>query len=63
MIEKKFMPEFLEMAETIFAVGNGYLGMRGCFEERSPVINNWTYVNGFYETWPIIYGEEAYGFA
>ena len=63
MVEKNFSPQFLEMAETIFAVGNGYLGMRGGFEERSPVINNGTYVNGFYETWPIIYGEDAYGFA
>ena len=63
MVEKQFTPEFLEMTETIFATGNGYLGMRGCFEERSPVVNNGSYINGFYETWPIVYGEEAYGFA
>jgi hypothetical protein len=24
---------------------------------------NGTFVNGFHETWPIVYGEEAYGFA
>lgn len=63
LVEKQYSPEFLEMTETIFAVGNGYLGMRGCFEEGTPVRNNGTYVNGFYDTWPIVYGEDAYGFA
>ena len=63
LIEKQYSPEFLEMTETIFAVANGYLGMRGCFEEGAPVGNNGTYINGFYDTWPIVYGEDAYGFA
>ena len=27
------------------------------------MVHNGTYVNGFHETWPIVYGEEAYGFA
>jgi hypothetical protein len=63
IVEKQYSPEFLEMTETIFAVGNGYLGMRGCFEEGTPVCNNGTYVNGFYDTWPIVYGEDAFGFA
>ncbi len=63
LVEKQYSPEFLEMTETIFAVGNGYLGMRGCFEEGTPVRNNGTYINGFYDTWPIVYGEDAFGFA
>ena len=63
IIEKDFHPPFLEMTETIFSMGNGYLGMRGCPEEGGPVIQNGTFVNGFYESWPIVYGEEAYGFA
>ena len=41
----------------------GYLGMRGAFEEGLPVFQSGTFINGFYETWPIVYGEEAYGFA
>lgn len=53
----------MEMTETIFAIGNGYLGMRGCVEEGVPAVQNGTFVNGFYESWPIVYGEEAYGFA
>jgi alpha,alpha-trehalose phosphorylase len=49
--------------ETIFAVANGYLGMRGCPEEGGPNAEDSTLINGFYETWPIVYGEDAYGFA
>jgi alpha,alpha-trehalose phosphorylase len=63
IVEKQYSPEFLEMTETIFAMGNGYFGMRGCSEEGTPVCNNGTYVNGFYDTWPIVYGEDAFGFA
>ncbi len=63
LIETKFSPKFAEMSETIFALSNGYLGMRGCFEEGAPVVNDGTYINGFYEEWPIVYGEEAYGYA
>jgi hypothetical protein len=33
VIEKRFCPEFLPQLETILALGNGYLGMRGCPEE------------------------------
>src|ERR1700752_750808 len=63
VIEKKFHPEFLAQLETMLALGNGYLGMRGCPEEGGPTIENGTFINGFYETRPIVYGEEAYGFA
>src|SRR5262249_45361584 len=63
VIEKTFHPEFLAQAETMLALGNGYLGMRGCPEEGGPNAENVTLINGFYETWSIIYGEEAYGFA
>lgn len=63
MIHRRFEPHFLAQNETIFAIGNGYLGIRGTFEEGTPVYQSGTFVNGFYESWPIVYGEEAYGFA
>jgi alpha,alpha-trehalose phosphorylase len=63
VIEKAFHPEFLAQFETMLALGNGYLGMRGCPEEGGPTAENGTFINGFYETRPIVYGEEAYGFA
>jgi alpha,alpha-trehalose phosphorylase len=62
IIEKGFHPEFLAQLETMLAVGNGYLGIRGCPEEGGPNAENGTFINGFYESRPIIYGEEAYGF-
>ena len=38
----------------MLALGNGYFGMRGCPEEGGPNAENGTYINGFYETWPIL---------
>jgi alpha,alpha-trehalose phosphorylase len=63
VVERGFHPEYLAQLETILALGNGYLGMRGCPEEGGPNVENSTLINGFYETRPIVYGEEAYGFA
>ena len=63
VIEKGFHPEFLAQFETMLALGNGYLGVRGCPEEGGPNAENGTFINGFYETRPIVYGEDAYGFA
>jgi alpha,alpha-trehalose phosphorylase len=63
IVERRFYPRFLPQMETIFATSNGYLGIRGTFEEGIPRFEYGTYMNGFYETWPIVYGEEAFGFA
>jgi len=49
-------------ARTLFALGNGHLGLRGSLEEDANVADQ-SFVNGFYETWPISYPEDAYGFA
>src|SRR6516165_10841435 len=63
IVEKRFHPEFRAQLETMLALGNGYLGMRGCPEEGGPNVENATLINGFYETRPIVYAEDAYGFA
>jgi alpha,alpha-trehalose phosphorylase len=63
MVEKQFMPDLLQQGETMFALGNGYLGMRGTFEEGGPIGQNGTYINGFYEAWEILHPEKAYGLA
>ena len=63
MVEKRFYPELLPQTETFFALANGYIGMRGSFDEGRPCHDPGTFVNGLYESWPIIYGEEAFGFA
>ncbi|MGH7884606.1 MAG: glycoside hydrolase family 65 protein, partial [Thermodesulfobacteriota bacterium] len=63
IVETRFSPKFLPQTETIFSTSNGYLGIRGVFEEGQPVHQNGIFINGFYETWPITYVEEAFGFA
>jgi len=63
IIETAYYEPFLAQTETIFAIGNGYLGMRGNHVEGRPSFQNGTFINGFHETWPIVYGEKAYGFA
>ena len=62
LVEKRFFPRFLAQMETLFALSNGYLGMRATPEEGAPLHESGTYMNGFYESWPIAYAEEAYGF-
>lgn len=63
VIEQRFHPEFLAQLETMMALGNGYLGMRGCPEEGGPAAENSTLINGFYEARAIVYPEDAFGFA
>jgi alpha,alpha-trehalose phosphorylase len=53
----------LGVTETLFSVGNGYLGMRGNVTEGRDSHTHGTFVNGFHETWPIHHAEEAFGFA
>jgi len=63
LVEKEYDPRRLAQFETLFTTANGYLGVRGAFEEGEPVYQNATLINGFHETWPIVYGEQAFGFA
>jgi alpha,alpha-trehalose phosphorylase len=58
----RFTPEFVSQVETIGALSNGYLGMRGSHEEGRPVGEPGTFLNGLFEFRPIEYGEHAYGF-
>ncbi|MBA3273637.1 MAG: glycoside hydrolase family 65 protein, partial [Chthoniobacterales bacterium] len=62
-VERRFDPDFVAQSETTFSTANGYLGMRGAFQEGRPCFLHGTFINGFYETWPIPYGEKAFGFA
>ncbi|PFG43892.1 alpha,alpha-trehalose phosphorylase [Isoptericola jiangsuensis] len=63
LVEAEFSAEDLGVTETLFSVGNGYLGMRGNVEEGRESHSQGTFVNGFHETWPIRHAEDAYGFA
>ncbi len=63
IVEERFQPRFLHAHESVFAVANGYLGLRGNPEEGTPAREAGVALNGFYESWPIVYPEDAYGLA
>lgn len=61
--ENSFDPSLTGRNETLFSLANGNLGLRGTFDEGTPVFHSGTYINGFFEREAICYGERAYGFA
>lgn len=61
--ETAFDPTTIAHGETIFTVANGFLGLRGNLDEAYPAYQHGTFLNGFYETVPISYPEDAYGYA
>ncbi|HSP75025.1 MAG TPA: glycoside hydrolase family 65 protein, partial [Cryobacterium sp.] len=63
LVEKDFSGDDMGRTETLFAVGNGYLGLRGNVDEGRDGHAHGTFINGFHETWPIRHAEEAFGFA
>jgi alpha,alpha-trehalose phosphorylase len=52
----------LEKTESIFALSNGHIGLRGTLEEGEPRGLPGTYLNGFYEQHPLPYAEAGYGY-
>jgi alpha,alpha-trehalose phosphorylase len=52
----------LERTESVFALSNGHIGMRGSLEEGEPCGLPGTYLNGFYEQHPLPYAEGGYGY-
>ncbi|WP_342372820.1 glycosyl hydrolase family 65 protein [Propioniciclava soli] len=65
LVEREYRSDHdhLGWSETVFAVANGYLGMRGTPVEGRDAHTHGTFVNGFHETWPIRHAENAFGFA
>jgi alpha,alpha-trehalose phosphorylase len=63
LVERAYSNDDLGTTETLFAIGNGYLGMRANPEEGREAHSHGTYLNGFHETWPIMHAEDAFGFA
>lgn len=46
LIETRFDPTLLQSRETVFSIGNGYLGTRGSFEEGFSKDSPATFVHG-----------------
>jgi beta-phosphoglucomutase len=57
LTETQFDPEQLQSKETVFTIGNGYLGTRGSFEEGYPHALPATFIHGVYDDVPVVYTE------
>ena len=62
IIEPEFNFHILPQSESIFSLSNGYIGIRGNYEENQPLFRRGSYINGFYESGPINYGEKYHGY-
>jgi alpha,alpha-trehalose phosphorylase len=51
----------LAQSESVFALSNGHIGMRGNLDEGDPNGLAGTYLNGVHESRPLPYAESAYG--
>ena len=56
VIETKFDSE-QHHKETLFTIGNGYLGTRGTFEEGYPGSDPATFIHGVYDDVPVVQTE------
>ena len=53
--------DVLAQTESVFALSNGHLGLRGNLDEGEPASLPGTYLNAFYEERPLRYAETSYG--
>jgi alpha,alpha-trehalose phosphorylase len=53
--------DLLAQSESVFALANGHIGLRGNLDEGEPHGLPGTYLNAFYEVRPLPYAELAYG--
>jgi len=54
--------DLLPQSESLFALSNGHIGLRGNLDEGEPYGLPGTYLNSFYEQRPLPYAEAAYGY-
>ncbi|BBY26750.1 glycoside hydrolase family 65 protein [Mycolicibacterium sediminis] len=52
----------IAQSESVFALSNGHVGLRGNLDEGEPHGLPGTYLNSFYETRPLPYAESGFGY-
>src|SRR2546423_1234516 len=62
LVEKELDLDLLAQSESIFALSNGHLGLRGNLDEGDPHGLPGSYLNSVYEVRPLPYAEAGYGF-
>jgi alpha,alpha-trehalose phosphorylase len=55
-------PTQLARTESLFALSNGHIGIRGTLDESEPNGLPGTYLNSFFEAYPLSYPEIGYGY-
>jgi trehalose/maltose hydrolase-like predicted phosphorylase len=62
LVENRLDLDLLAQSESIFALSNGHIGLRGNLDEGDPHALPGSYLNSFYEVRPLPYAEAGYGF-
>ena len=60
--ERELDLDRLAVTESVFALSNGHIGLRGNLDEGEPWGLPGTYLNAFYEVRPLPYAERGYGY-
>ncbi|ACY98362.1 MULTISPECIES: glycoside hydrolase family 65 protein [Thermomonospora] len=60
--EKELHLDRLAQSESVFALSNGHIGLRGNLEEGEPYGLPGSYLNSFFELRPLPYAEAGYGY-
>jgi alpha,alpha-trehalose phosphorylase len=60
--ERTLPTDLLASSESIFALSNGHIGLRGNLDEGEPNGMPGSYLNGVFELHPLPYAEAGYGF-
>jgi alpha,alpha-trehalose phosphorylase len=61
VVEKSLNLDLLAQSESLFALANGHIGLRGNLDEGEPHGLPGTYLNSVYEERPLPYAESGYG--
>src|SRR5207245_5341805 len=62
LVEKELDLDLLAQSESIFALSNGHIGLRGNLDEGDPHGLPGSYLNSVYELRPLPYAEAGYGY-
>ncbi len=62
LTESSLNLDMLAQSESVFALSNGHIGLRGNLDEGEPNGLPGTYLNSVYEDRPLPYAEAGYGF-
>ena len=60
--EPELALDVLAQSESVFALSNGHIGLRGNLDEGEPHAIPGTYLNSYYEARPLPYAESGFGY-